>query len=296
MSFVRLPEPPAAIPPPTPVPTLLVELDPWLSVFLRNFRDLFFPRELPPLQLQSAPAPFWPDVFVQRRLPWRRFLESGGYHIVIIVWAIVLSGFVGLQPKLPPRTAFDHNQVIYYQPSEYLPPLDTRSTRAARPRKADSAFSRQPIISVPREADNRAQTIVTPPSVKLQHDVPLPNIVKWADRSPLPIRPSPIVQAASISRIAPSIDSQVVAPPPDARIAHRRDLPAMQPSVVAPPPSVESAPARTIGDLDVARERRDRSRATVAPQRATRYSGRHVGQGEPRDASRSSATIHRWRR
>jgi TonB family protein len=259
MSAVRLPEPPAAIQPPTPVPTLLVVLDPWLRVFFRNLRDLAFPRELPQLQLQSAPAPFWPDVFVTRSLPWRRFLQSGGYHIVALALVLVLSRFIAMQPKLPPRAAFDHNQVIYYQPSEYLPPLDTRSTRASRPRKADPAFSRQPIISVPREPDNRAQTIVAPPSVKLQHDVPLPNIVKWADHSTLPIRPSPVVQAASISRIAPAIDGQVVAPPPDARIAHRRDLPAMQPSVVAPPPSVDNANRRTLGDLNVARS------AVIAP-------------------------------
>jgi hypothetical protein len=253
---------------------LLVELPSWPAVFFGNLRDVISPPKLPRLQLRSAPAPFWPDVFVKRGLPWRRFLESGGYHVIALALLVFVSRFVAMHPQPAPRASFDHTQVIYYQPAEYLPPLDTRSSNAARPAKADPEFSRQPIISVPREADNPSQTIVTPPNIKLRHDVALPNIVAWSDRPQLPIAPAPLVPASSVTRLTPQLDRAIVAPPPDSvRDVHRRDLNAMQaavvasppdltasareafqapqPAVVEPPPRVENAVARPIGDINI---------------------------------------------
>ncbi len=267
------------IPQPAPVPRLLVELPSWPRVFFGNLRDLVFPRRLPPLKLRSAPAPFWPDVFVTRRLPWGRFLQSGAYHVVTFVLLIGFTRFFALQPQVVARPTFDHAEVIYYQPSEYLPPLDTRNAQAAQPREADPEFSRQPIISLPPEADNRSQTIVTPPNVKLKHDVALPNIVAWSEKIEKPrlaIPPVPLTPAADITRIAPQLENSVVTPPPDAaHLAHRRNSPTLQnsvvapppdvsasnaatfqapqPAVVAPPPSVETASTRPLGDLNIGR-------------------------------------------
>jgi len=70
-------------------PRLLVALEPWHRVFLRNLSDLVWTRRQPPLKLSSRPGAFWPDVFVTRRLPWGRFLESGFYHAAVIaaLWA-----------------------------------------------------------------------------------------------------------------------------------------------------------------------------------------------------------------
>jgi len=78
------------------------------------------------------------------------------------------------------RQAFHRDEVVYYAPSEYLPPLDTGGTRKPLPQKGEPAYAQQPIISVPPEADNRNQTIVTPSDVKLNQDVPMPNIVAWS--------------------------------------------------------------------------------------------------------------------
>jgi TonB family protein len=253
---------------------LLVEQPSWLGVFFGNLRYFFFPPKLPPLELRSAPAPFWTDVFVKRGLPWRRFLESGGYHTMALALLLGVSRLIAMQPQPAPPSNFDHTQVIYYQPAEYLPPLDTRSDDTARPAKADPEFSRQPIISVPREADNHSQTIVTPPNIKLQRDVPLPNIVAWSDRPRLPVAPAPLVPASSVTRLTPQLERVVVAPPPDpTRDLHHRDLNTMetsvvapppdlaasprtafqapQPAVVEPPPSVENASTRAIGDINV---------------------------------------------
>ena len=246
------------IPQPAPELRLLVELPSRPRAFFGNLRDLVFPRRLPPLELRCAPAPFWPDVFVRRELPWGRFVQSGAYHVIAFVLLIAFTRFFALQPQVVARPAFDHAQVIYYQPSEYLPPLDTRSAHAAQPAKADPESSRQPIISLPREADNRSQTIVTPPNVKLNRDVALPNIVAWSEKifnniakPRLAIPPVPLTPAAEITRIAPRMENSVVSPPPDASHLANRNSPTLQTSVVAPPTSVDAASARPLGDLNI---------------------------------------------
>ena len=227
-----------------PVPGFLLELPSRPGVFFSNLRDLLFPRSHPPLDLRSAPAPFWHDVFVHRPLPWNRFFQSGACHIIVVVALIYVSRFMAIAPHPAPRpAAFDRSQVIYYEPADYLPQLDTRDSQPAPSQKPDPAFAPQPIISVPPESDNRAQTIVTPPNVKLKKDVPLPNIVAWTDHSELPIAPAPVVKASAITRLSPQLQNDVVAPPPDASRNPRRDLPNMQTAILAPPPDVRAAPA-----------------------------------------------------
>jgi len=198
---------PVQIHQPELVPRLLVELPSWRRVFFGNLRDLSFPRRLPPLELQSTPAPFWPDVLVQRDLPWTRFLQSVVYHVLAFALLIAFTRFFALRPQVVAKPTFDSAQVIYYTSSEYLPPLDTRDPQPAEPAKADPELSLQPIISVPPEADNHSQTIVTAPNVKLKHDVALPNIVAWSDKLEKPqlaVPPVPLTPAAEINRITPN--------------------------------------------------------------------------------------------
>jgi hypothetical protein len=228
-----------------PALRLLVELPSRYEVFVENLRDLISPPQLPRLELRSAPAPFWPDVFVKRELPWRRFLQSSAAHVIAFAALIAVTRFFAMQPRAVAVPVFDHNQVVTYQPSEYLPPLDTRNANSAQPRKADPEFSRQPIISVPAEADNRAQTVVAPPSVKLKNDVAMPNIVSWADKAQKPqlaIPDAPLTPAADRARIAPNVSNTAIAPPPDAaRITRTRNNLDLQTSVVAPPPDLRAS-------------------------------------------------------
>jgi TonB family protein len=230
---------------------LLVELPSRRHVFFENLRDLVDPPELPRLFLKSAPAPFWHDVFVPRGLPWGRFLQSGGYHVIVLALLLGLSRFLPSQPQPLPRVTAEHDQVIYYEASEYLPPLDTRRVEAPRPQKADPALSRQPIISLPPEADNRRQTIVSPPNVQLKNDMPMPNIVAWNDRPQMPIGPAPLVPASSIQRIAPRVENSIVAPPPDLRDSAKTAFQAPQPAVIAPPASLDET-SRQIRDINIA--------------------------------------------
>src|ERR1700683_3245968 len=167
---------PEAATPAVREPPLLVELPSWPKVFFGNLRDLLHPPKLTPLRLKSAPAPFWPDVFVQRHVPWRRFTESVGLHAVALASLGFFAHWLVTQPQVLPAATFDRAQVISYEPTEYLPPLNTLRKESGKSPKADPAPAAQPIISVPAEADNRQQTIVAPDvNVRLKRDMALPN-------------------------------------------------------------------------------------------------------------------------
>ncbi len=236
---------------------LLVEPEPWFRVFVQNLRAFFqrpklFNQQSTIGNQQSSPT-FWPDVFVDHGLPWRGFGQSGAYHVLALAMIWAGSHLFSLQPRIASQSAFTHADVVYYTPSEYLPPLDTRRSRSVRARKADPQYSAQPIISVPREADNRSQTIVTPPDIQLQHDVALPNIVAWSEPQQIPIGPVPVVPASEVSRLTPQMERSVIAPPPDLQPASQKTFHAPEPAVVAPPPAVEAGSTRRLGDLNIAR-------------------------------------------
>jgi TonB family protein len=235
---------------PTPELQLLITPEPWSRVFVQNVRCLFR-RGAAPSDLQSSPADFWPDVFVERKLPWGRFFESGGFHILalILIWAG--SRFLALQPRVVAQPTFSHADVIYYTPSEYLPPLDTRRPTPAPARKADPEWAAQPIISVPPEADNHSQTVVTAPNIRLQRDIALPNTAAWSDHPRMPIAPAPLVPASEISRLAPQMERSVIAPPPDVQNDPRKKLEAPQSAVIAPPPALDTDSSRRLGELNI---------------------------------------------
>src|ERR1700747_1067570 len=114
---------------------LLIARESWLRNFLRNLLDLFRrPKTLP---LESAPAAFWPDVFVDRGLPWLRFLQAGVYHVLALALIWAGSRFLALQPHAIAQPTLTKAEVIYYAPSEYLPPLDTRRANLAPAQQAD---------------------------------------------------------------------------------------------------------------------------------------------------------------
>jgi TonB family protein len=109
----------------------------------------------------------------------------------------------------------------------------------------------QPIISVPPEADNHSQTVVTAPNIQLQHDIALPNTVAWSDHPRMPIAPAPLVPASEISRLAPEMERSVIAPPPDVQNDPRNKLEAPQSAVIAPPPALDPDSNRRLGELNI---------------------------------------------
>ncbi len=253
-------------------PEFLVDLEPWHQVFVRNLADLLRPTEHSSVSLYSRPGSFWPDVFVTSRLPWNRFAQSAFFHVAFV---IALWGSVRLWPQSPQvleRPAFKSSDVIYYAPSEYLPPLDTGGTHRPLPQKGEPEHASQPIISVPAEADNRTQTIVTPSDIKLNHDVPLPNVVAWSQNQAQPAVPLASTTAAANLRI-PTLPMTAVAPAPETMPANRqrsamlsqtavapapdinaeslRTLLGPQAAIVQPPPSVDASSTRRLGDINI---------------------------------------------
>jgi len=225
---------------------LLPELEPWSRTFVRNVRDNLLWRNRKPLELTSQPGEFWPDVFVNRSLPWRGFVESGFGHALLIIAIWGLAAIWPARPTLTPARSFDRSQVIYFDPSEYLPPLDTGESKPAKPQLGDPELAKQPILSVPPEADNKHQTIVSPPDVRLTQDIATPNIVSWQDHSvPVPL--------AATNRNAPNLNSltaPVVAPPPDVRRDESHALASLESNVVAPAPDVSQNERRGIQSLE----------------------------------------------
>jgi TonB family protein len=227
--------------------TLLVDLEPWGLSFRRNLADFIWRRHPPAITTTSAPAAFWPDVFVAQPLPWSAFAESILYHGVMIALVWGLSSLFASRPQIAKQRPFDSSDVIYYSPSEYLPPLDTGKSRAAQPRKGEPAYARQPILSVPPEADNHRQTIVTPPDIKLTHDVATPNMVAWGNQN----IPVPTAATERKPLPVPTLPSQIVAPVPDIDQAARRNAATLSPSIVAPPPDVDPGRVRATASLSI---------------------------------------------
>jgi TonB family protein len=257
------------------VPTLVVALEPWYRVFFRNLRDLLWPQRKPPLVLVSRPGSFWEDVFVPSRLPWGRFAQSVVAHMAVAAglweWMWLAPALWPQRPQLVQRNVFHASDVVYYDASEYLAPLNTGESQAQLAMKGDPEHAQQPIISVPPEADNRKQTVVTPPKLKLDRDVPLPNVVAWArakavipaaamTASPselkLPalaasvVAPAPDVNTAM--KQAPALSDPVVAPAPELNAAiSGREVRAPQPAIVEPPREVEDAVSRRLTDVSI---------------------------------------------
>jgi len=230
-------------------PRLAVEWTPWFGSFAENVRDLFRP-EPPPLRLTSGPAPFWPDVFVNRALPLAPFLQSAGAHLgtAVIIWVITFA-FI-YQPRVE-QAQKPAEKLTYYDVSEYLPPIAGGSAPAPKAQKGDPEYNKQPIVSLPPKPDNRMQTIVDPLHPQLlTQDVKVPNIVVW---TPVPA-PVPVAAAARGNALRlPSLAAEVVPPAPETQrnIAELK-LPALpQASVIAPPPAPDDL-QRKVGELSFA--------------------------------------------
>jgi TonB family protein len=230
----------------------LVEHDPASPEFNSEFRAAL----LPVLRRAEFHGEFdlWQDVFVQQKLPWGRFLQSALLHAaaIVLIWTLSLSWI--RQQRVLVHAAFDPSSLVTYTPEEYLPPLDTGASEGAKEQEGDPAYAKQPIISVPLEADNRSQTIVVPPDLKLDRDVALPNIV--ATGAIVPAVPLDATRAALNRMVAPDAqfpEAQVVAPAPDVEFAPDRVVQAaMKADVIAPPPEVTAHHTRGLDGPETA--------------------------------------------
>lgn len=214
-------------------PVLLCELEPRYRVFLRNLGDLIFRREPPPIETTAKPAELRPDYFIKTGIAPIRFLESYGGHIafVIAVYLICTLPFFNRPPLVRP---IENAHIEYVPMSDYLPPMNTAEKQQMKPRKGSPKLAKQEILSIPANPDNSHQTIVTPPKIKLNHDVSMPNIVAW---TPVPATQPVAASARSVSQLTvPQFTPEVVAPTAD--VSHLKSnlkvSSLSDPTVVAP--------------------------------------------------------------
>jgi TonB family protein len=239
-------------------PVLHYELEPRLRVFGRNLRDLILQREPEPVETTSELVPIPEEKWIATGLGARHYLESYGYHALLIVLIYFFSTSSFFNHPVQLQSPFANTDVDHYALSDYLPPINTGPRGEAKPRKGEPKLAKQEILSVPPNADNNHQTIVTPPNVKLTHDVPLPNIVAWTSIPGQPIAassrqmsqlklpqftPQVVEPTADVSKLksrnkATALDQQtVVEPTADvASVKPKLTMPVLaQPSVVEPP-------------------------------------------------------------
>jgi len=217
---------------PTNPPGLLCELEPWHRTFLRNLGDFMLRREPPPLELTAEPVPVAPDKFIRTGIDSWRFAESGAYHLAVLT-AVYFLSTLPFHHALPLQSPFRDTKVEYYPLSDYLPPINTGKREAVKSRKGEPKMAKQEILSVPPEPDNKRQTIITPPKVKLQQDVALPNIVAW---TPVPAQQPIAASARQVSKLTiPQFEVPVVEPAADVSKVHAKlQAPLLQPTVVQP--------------------------------------------------------------
>src|SRR5271167_971392 len=143
---------------------LLVERDPASPEFRSEVRAAFRRTESPVNGTGSHTSDYsadstkpkddfdlWGDVFVEQKLPWRRFVQSVALHTaaVALIWTISIAWI--RQQKILDHAVFDKSALVTYSKEELLPPLDTGAVKTPKAQKGDPAFAKQPILSVPRE-------------------------------------------------------------------------------------------------------------------------------------------------
>ncbi len=223
-------------------PALHHELEPWRRVFWNNLTDLVLHREPPPLETTSQPVAVPPETFINTGLGARHYLESYGYHVALVMVIYFASTSSWFNRPVQLNSPFENTTVDHYPLSDYLPPINTGPRGEAKPRKGAPKLAKQEILSVPANPDNNHQTIVTPPNVKLNRDVPLPNIVAWTAIPGQPIAAS----SRQLSQLKlPQFAPQVVEPTADvSKLKSRTQVQMAQPTVVQPTADVSNVKAK----------------------------------------------------
>jgi len=170
---------------------------------------------------------------------------------VLIAALLALPQFLPQPTQIVDRPVFNNADVVYYNASEYLPPIDTGGPKIHLPRKGEPEHAKQPILSVPPDADNRSQTIVAPPQIKLKQEVPLPNVV--ASMPVLTTVPLSATTRSLAEMKMPVLPASLVAPMPEIDASEtRRHVRAPRAEVVEPAPDMKAVSTRRLADINIA--------------------------------------------
>ena len=259
-------------------PQFIIHWTPWTRQFLGRLADQFR-RQPPPLQLTSRPAHFWPDVFVPERKSGRGLAISVLYHAAIVAFLYLIPTLMLLSqgPRVLNNELSDR-RITFYKVSEYLPEIRSQSATPMSKiaRKAEPKLAAQRVISVPEHADNREQTILNPPNLRLlaQH-VALPNMVV---STPI-LAPPRAIPGAAPPLVFPFAPPQVIAPSVQLSGAQLAKLKAPNlptPSVIQPPVEVELKP-RMPGEINIAGAQVEAPKLPAPEQKASGSNEQQTG-------------------
>ena len=264
-------------------PQFIIHWTPWTRQFFDRVADQFR-RQPPPLQLTSRPAHFWPDVFVTERRSGRGLAISALYHAAALAFLYLVPTLMLLSdgPRVLDNELSDR-RITFYKVSEYLPEIRSQSAPTKTARKAEPKLAAQRVISLPERADNREQTILNPPNLRLlaQH-VALPNMVV---STPV-LAPPRAIPGAAPRLVFPFAPPQVIAPAVQVsgeQLAKLKapNLPA--PSVIQPPVEVELKP-RMLGEINIAGAQVEAPKLPAPEQKAS-------GSNEKQTANKPAAAV-----
>ena len=192
----------------------LQQLASWVGSAQSIRTEKIFPARVadsyPPLHLLN-------DVFIETRLPWKRFIESVLLHIVAIGIVVALSAFWPQVPLIASHPLRDAH-ITYYPFSQSFPASES-SRPPAPPRRRHVSARQQPAAS--GGADRKPATRDAVSARKL-------------DEPTLP----PGMPAFTNSRIPGSAVIAAVSPAPELGEAASRRLSLSRNSIVAPPPEL----------------------------------------------------------
>jgi TonB family protein len=216
---------------------LLVELEPRLPEVLSNARDALSLGRPPrsPWELEFSSPDARHNVLIRTGMRWAGLCQSAVLHVLVIafMWAVT-NAWVSQEAALR-RRLVANTTLTYYHVSPYLPALETDEQRASAARPGNPALAPQHIVSLPRVPDNSRQTIITPPKLKLESDLRLPNLVAW---TPNP-GPVPVAGNVHAKLTLPVLPPDVIPPPVNTPRTTRR-LPDIQ-QISPLPPAPEAA-------------------------------------------------------
>jgi hypothetical protein len=217
---------------------LLISWEPAYRVFFRNFSDLVSLRSRALLGKPSKQIDGWNGIFIDTRLPWKRFIESAFLHF-IVVGMLLVSPKIWLREPLASSQPLREARVIYYPFSPSFPANE--SSRPENTKREDTSAHRGPIGTArnpePWETSSTRATVDGRNTHELSST-------------------SPSVPVSAIRSFQQLARDPVVSPPSDISQAQFRPTPLLNFPVVAPPPKLSGGSGlRTMNE----------PRATVIP-------------------------------
>jgi TonB family protein len=201
-------------------------------------------RVIPGLVTTSVPDhEFWHGIDLRTPLPRRGLLDSVFAHAALLGLLYVVSIWPDSSAHL--ADPFSHRALDGYTLSQYLPELHGAPTHLKTNGKYDPVPAKQEIISLPETPDNLRQTISTPPKLKLQRDVDIPNIVAYEPATP--VQPLAASERDSISLRLPRFVPEVIGPAADTgSLRSNKKLPNFEPQIIGPAPDLAQTNPRLV--------------------------------------------------